>query len=195
MGTQCRRDFPTAPDPTYTFLEKIKLTPYKKIYTIHDTIWVQFKTSQKSLYDELSSRYISTDTTFLQVTFNYHKRYRVYNTPEFFCDVVVDNIPNPDFATLYTWYNVLNFQTDCNSNNYYFKVGFIPNKTGIFSIDPNIKVVYCANKIERNFITTRFIFDLDDCNKDIWLSIPPASRGGQNASSIEKKETFFFKVE
>lgn len=105
---------------------------------------------------------------------------------------------NPEFTTLYTWYNVLNFTTDCNSNKYFFKVGFIPKETGIYSIEPKIIAADCANKIIRNYSTSKFIFDLADCNKDVWLSIPPASRGGELGStdvSVDKKELFVFKVE
>lgn len=105
---------------------------------------------------------------------------------------------NPEFTTLYTWYKVLNFTTDCNSNKYFFRVGFIPKETGIYSIEPNIIAADCANKIIRNYSTSKFIFDLADCNKDVWLSIPPASRGGELGStdvSVDKKELFVFKVE
>ena len=197
MGTQCGKDYVT-PDPTYKFLEKLTLTPYKKIYSIGDTIWVQFQTTDKSLYDQISKSRISTDTTFLRAEFYYYKRYPNENVPAFFCNVVIDNNLNPDFKTLYTWYNVLNFTTDCNNSSYFFKVGFVPKKTGIYSIDPNITVEDCANKVKRNYSTTSFIFDLADCNKDIWLSIPPASRGGELGStdvSIDKKQIFVFKVE
>lgn len=197
MGTQCRKDF-VIPEPTYKFLEKLTLTPYKKIYSINDTIWVQFKTTNKSLYDQLSYHLISTDTTFLRGGFYYYRRYPNDNVQEFFCDVDIDNSLNPEFTTLYTIYNVLNFATDCNSNRYFFKVGFIPKKTGVYSIEPNLTAVDCANKVNRDYTTTRFIFDLADCNKDIWLSIPAASRGGDNGFTegrIDRKEIFVFKVE
>ena len=88
--------------------------------------------------------------------------------------------------------------TDCNSTKYFFKVGFIPKKTGVYSIEPNISAVDCPNKVIRNFNTTSFIFDLADCNKDIWLSIPSASRGGELGFTdvrIDRKEIFVFKVE
>lgn len=197
MGTQCRKDYVT-PKPTYKFVEKLTLTPYKKVYSINDTIWVQFQTTDKSLYDQLSNRRISTDTTFLGGGFYYHRRYPIGNVQEFFCDVDIDNSLNPKFTTLYTSYNVLDFATNCNSNNYFFKVGFIPKMTGVYSIEPHLQAVPCANKVNRNYTTTNFIFDLADCNKDVWLSIPPASRGGELGStdvSIDKKEMFVFKVE
>ncbi len=197
MSTECNKEV-IAINPSYEFLEKLTLTPYKKIYSINDTIWVQFQTADKSLYDKISNSRISTDTTFLQVGFYYHKLYNIGTAPEFFCDVNVDNSFNPEFTTLYAWYNLLNISTGCNSIQYFFKVGFIPKKTGIYSIEPNITLVNCANKIIQNYSTSRFIFDLADCNKDVWLSIPPASRGGElgfTDVSIDKKEIFVFQVE
>jgi hypothetical protein len=197
MGTQCGKDHVT-PDPTYKFLEKLTLSPYKKIYSINDTIWVQFQTADKSLYDQLSNTRISTDTTFLRGGFYYYRRYPVKNVQEFFCDVDIDNSLNPEFTTLYTWYNVLNFATDCNSSRFFFKIGFIPKMIGVYSIEPNLTAVDCANKVNRNYTTTNFIFDLADCNKDVWLSIPPGSRGGEDGFTdvrIDKKEIFVFRVE
>lgn len=194
MGTQCRRDFIT-PDPVYKYSEKLSLTPYKKIYSINDTIWVQFHSTDKSLYDELSDQRVPADTAYLHVMMHYTKHYRIGTTSEFFCNVIVDNNPNPDFTISATNNNDLNFTTACHSDNFFFRVGFIPIETGIYSINYRIQTFDCPNKIVRNHTTTHFTFDLDDCNKDVWLSIPRASRGGENGSSIDKKETFYFKVQ
>lgn len=72
------------PVPTHNFLEKLTLIPYKKIYSIGDTIWVKFETSDKSLYDPASYHLVSIDTTFIRGGFYYYRRYPVVNTQEFF---------------------------------------------------------------------------------------------------------------
>ena len=197
MGTQCNKEFILIP-PTYSFVEKLSLTPYKKIYAVNDTIWVQFKTTDKSLYDKISNSRIETDTTFLQAGFYYNKRFSIDTSSQLFCDAEVTNGLNIQFTKLYPWNNLLSFTTDCNSSEYFFKVGFIPKTTGIYSIDPYITAVNCANKITWNYTETKFIFDLADCNKDVWLSIPAAARGGESGFtdvSIDNKEIFVFKVE
>ena len=194
MGMQCGKDY-SEPDLKYKFLEKLTLTPYKKIYAIGDTIWVQFQTNEKSLYDQISNSIIQTDTSYLRARFSYNKHYPFDNVPAFFCDLVIDNSLNPEFTSQYNTDNMLTFSTDCNSIKYYFKIGFIPKKTGIFSISPGIQINYCANKVNYIYATSKFIFDLDDCNKDIWLSIPSASRGGEDGSVYDRKESFIFKVE
>ena len=198
MGFQCNKDVYPASTPVYEYTEKLTLTPYKKVYAINDTIWVQFKTNDKTLFDKLTSSRVATDTTFLQVGFNFHKRYPIGNTVELFSNVKVDNALDMRFAPLYTYYNVLNFKTDCSSNRYFFNVGFVPKKTGVYSIEPHGSVSPCPNKINFPYSTFRFTFDLADCNKDVWLSIPSASRGGELGHtdvSIDKKEIFVFKVE
>jgi len=197
MGFQCGKEY-IEPKPTYEFFEKLTLTPYKKIYSINDTITVQFHTNDKKLFDKVTNSIIATDTSQLFVGFYYHKRYIIGTQPEFFCEIKVDNPIDLSFTTLYPWYNVLSYKTDCSSPNYFLKVSFIPKKTGIYSLEPFISNQYCQNKIDRPYTTTKFIFDLADCNKDVWLSIPPASRGGELGYTdvqIDKKEIFVFKVE
>jgi len=197
MSTQCNKEYIQS-TPKYEFLEKLSLTPYKKIYSINDTIWVQFQTASKSLYDKLSNSQIPMDTTSLLVYLYYTKRYIIGTQPEFFCEVSIDRSLNPSFYTLYTWYNVVNLKTSCN-NQFFFKVGFIPKKTGIYSLNPGLIAEACPNKVIRDYYTSSFVFDLADCNKDIWLSIPPPARGesdpGNTERVIDRKEIFVFKVE
>lgn len=197
MGFQCGKEY-IERKPTYEFFEKLTLTPYKKIYSINDTITIQFQTNDKKLFEKLSNSLIATDTSQLFVGFYYHKRYMIGTQTEFFCDTKVDNPIDLSFTTLYPWYNVLTYKTNCSAPNYFLKASFIPQKTGIYSLEPFITHQYCQNKIDRPYTTTKFIFDLADCNKDIWLSIPPASRGGELGFTdvqIDKKEIFVFKVE
>lgn len=197
MSFQCGKD-DIKPMPSYEFFEKLTLTPYKKIYSIGDTIIVQFQTNDKKLFDFLSNSKISTDTSQLLVGFYYHKRYMIGTHPEFFCETEVDNPINVSFTTLYPWYNVLTYETNCSDQNYFLRASFIPKKTGIYSLEPFISHKYCQNKIEKPNTTSKFVFDLADCNKDVWLSIPPESRGGELGFTdvqIDNKDIFVFKVE
>ena len=196
-GFQCHKDFRPSP-PEYEFAEKLSLSPYKKTYALNDTIWVQFQTNGKNLFDKLSNSHILTDTTYLQTRFNYHFRYPAGTTPELFSEVIVDNPIDLTFTPLYSYYNILSFKTSCSSSNYLIKVAFILKKKGIFSIEPHISPERCPNKIKWYNATSNFVFDLLDCNKDVWLSIPAASRGGELGFTdvrIDKKEVFVFKVE
>jgi hypothetical protein len=198
MSLQCRKYDAEPPPPVYEFQEKISLAPYKKTYAVNDTIWVQFQTTDKSLFDKLSGKKVVTDTTFLQADFSCYKIYRPDYDTVTFCDVKIDDPVAPTLVTLYPFHGLVIYQTACNSSNYNFKMGFVPKKAGIYSIQPHIKLMYCPNKMIWQPITSRFIFDLNDCNKDVWLTIPPASRGGQLGSTdvaIDNKEIFVFRVE
>jgi hypothetical protein len=199
MGFKCEKgkDFAEF-RPKYEFSEKITLSPYRKKYTINDTIEVQFQTTDKRLFDKVTNRMISTDTTFLQVGFFYYSRYPRTDKGEFFCDIKVDNAIDMSFTILYDDYNVLNFKTDCSNNRYFFKIGFVPKKSGVYSIEPHISVADCPNKLGSQSSISNFVFDLADCNKDVWFSIPPGSRGGElgyTDARIDKKEIFVFRVE
>lgn len=90
MGFQCGKDYPI-PTPTYEYAEKLTLSPYRKTYAVGDTIWVQFQTANKTLFDKLSGNRIATDTTFLRVNFNFHRRYPIGNAVELFSETKVDN--------------------------------------------------------------------------------------------------------
>jgi hypothetical protein len=196
MGFQCYKDYPV-PMPTYEYAEKLTLIPYKKTYAVGDTILVQFQTTNKALFDKLSGNRIATDTTLLSVIFNFHKRYPVENIVELFGDTKVENVSDVSFTPLYTYYNVLTFKTDCGSSPYFFRFYFVPKKTGFYSIEPHGDVSPCPNKLTFPFSTFKFTFDLADCNKDVWLAIPPQSRGGElgyTDVSIDKKEMFVFYV-
>lgn len=131
MGFQCEKGDYVESKIDYQFSEKLILAPYKKVYAINDTIWVQFQTTNKSLFDKSSSSRIATDTTFLNITFNYHRRYPVGSVEEFFSYAKVDNGNDVTFTTLYAWYNVLKFKTNCSDNRYFFKVGFVPNNSSV----------------------------------------------------------------
>jgi hypothetical protein len=197
MGFQCEKDYP-ALTPAHEYAEKLTLTPYKKSYLVGDTIWVQFQTADKTLFDKLRGNRISTDTTFLRVNFNFHRRYPIGNTVELFSETKVENALEVSFTPLYTYYNVLNFKTGCGNSRYFFRAGFVPKKTGVYSIEPHGDVSPCPTKLNVPYTTFRFTFDVADCNKDVWLSIPPQSRSGElgyTDASIDKKEIFVFKVE
>jgi hypothetical protein len=200
MGWQCEKYIGDEVKIDHQFSEKLTLTPYKKVYSINDTIWLEFQTANKSLFDKVTNSNVDTDTSFINMIFYYHRRYPVNGIEEFFSAAQVENGIDVSFKTLYAWYNVLEFKTGCSDNRYFFKVSFVPKKTGIYSIEKGIGFSYCANKVIRPHAGfTEFPFDLADCNKDIYLSIPPASRGtsvpGQLEREIDNKRIFFFKVE
>ena len=200
MGFQCYKAYPIY-KPTYEFAEKISLAPYKKVYAINDTIWLQFQTNDKTLYDKLSNSRIATDTTFLPISFQYHKRFPINSSlpGDVLCSYKVLSGVNSVFETP-IWYNTVRIETECISTSYLVKIGFIPKAIGIYSLElPRNGVIRnCSGKLSSINAIYAFTFDLAGCNKDVYLLIPPQSRSGEQGFvdvSIDKKEIFVFKVE
>jgi hypothetical protein len=204
FGFQCGKE-DLIPVPENRFVEKLSLFPYKKTYQRGDTIWLQFQTASKTLFESLTNRVIPTDSTFMALNFLYQKRYPIpFNaTVDTFCYTTTSfglnqglKIPPASRSD-----NFLTYFSDCNSNFYFFKVGFIPKTTGIYSLNwPAGELVDCPNKVLKStYSIVNFRFDLADCNKDVYVSIPPASRGesvkGYTEKEIDNKKVFVFKVE
>lgn len=195
MGFQCEEE---VREPDFAFSTALKLSPYKKIYSINDTITVELTTNNKQLLDRLSNSLIPLDTTQLAINIFGIKRFPVPSLPEMLCDIQVENITNSTFDTSTLGNNRLYFLTGCLSPTFNFRAKFIPKKTGIFSIELGSQIEYCPGKIKSLFASSRFTFDLADCNKDIWLAIPASAREretGYTDVRIDKKEIFIFKVE
>lgn len=196
LGFTCGRDY-AEPVPTYKFAEKLTLTPYQKEYAVNDTIWVGFQTADRTLFDQLSNARIATDTSSLMLNISYSRSYPVFGPPGLLCEVKLLN--GVDFALTqqYDYHTLLRFATDCANQRYFFRVGFIPKQTGTYSINPQAYLNKCASKQAEPHTEFRLTFDLADCNKEVFLAIPPASRSGQlgyTDMAIERKELFFFRV-
>jgi hypothetical protein len=197
MGFQCHKEL-GSPEIQHRFTGKLSLSPYQKTYHVNDTIWVQFETTAKSLFDENSGSRIATDTTGIDMIFNIRKRYPTGGPVEFFSSATVENGTNVSFTTGTNLYNVLQFRTPCADSRYYFRVAIVPKKTGVFSIERVSNLFYCPLRQRQPLSTLSFTFDLNDCNKDVWQSIPASARIGETGSvdaMIDRKEIFFFRVE
>lgn len=198
MGLQCGKEAPAQIIPVYQYAENITLTPFKKVYAINDTIWVQFQTTDKTLYDKLSGRHLSTDTTFLKVFFNLTRQYPVEFNTENYADVTVENGLNVTFGPVISPTDGLTFNTDCDNKPYFFKVGIVLKKTGVFTLEPGAVVTPCADKKSVLPSSFNFTFDLSDCNYDVWRPIASQSNNGLDSYidvGIQRKQVYAFKVE
>jgi hypothetical protein len=195
MGFQCGVERITS---IYEFSEKFTLTPYKKIYHTGDTIRLQFSTTDKSLYDRLSNRRISTDTTNFSLGFQYVEHFptQSYDTLAY---TITQSGVNQGLI-ISNGYNNLILNVVCdNATSYNVELAFVPKKTGIYTIQlPSATIESCPLRSSRFPIATLFFsFDLTDTNKDIYLSIPEAQRRDSKAieAQLDSKKLFAFKVE
>ena len=195
MSTQCNKEYTP---PTYTFIEKLNLFPAQKVYHTGDTIWLQYNNVGKKLFDYKSGLEIPVDSISIPFMIGFNGRYNHPVSPaDGFCDFVSSNGINVgrylgDFGSS----DFQNF--GCNTNNNFdFIVGVVLKKTGIYSLDLFGAPRYlssCSNRVS-NYIngTLEYFFNVQDCNKDIYLTIPGAS--GNMKNKIDSKKAFVVKVE
>lgn len=203
MGTTCHKD---VEDYKYKFLEGIDLFPANKGYKTGDTIWIQYSNPNKKLFEQSSGKYISADTVSVtfQTSFNALYNYPI-NPSGGFCDYVTANGINV-IGFVGEYGSGLQQTFGCNSTNSYdFKIGVVLKQTGIYSIDLNgvpLSVSPCSYRISSfPFSSIDYQYSLRDCNKDVYLSIPPEARNeptkskGIKENLIDTKKAFVFKVE
>lgn len=198
LSFTCGRDY-AEPKLAYLFAEKLTLMPYQKEYAINDTIWMQLQTADKTLFDQLISARIATDTSYMRPAFIYEKAYPVTPAPGVICGVWAPEVANLEIIQPHDNrpYTFMQFSTDCAAKTYFFRVGFVPKQAGIYFIQPLNSLANCPNKRTWERSEFNLTFDLADCNKDIFLTIPPQSRSEQPTSAearIENKELFYFRV-
>lgn len=200
MGTECRKNDIVF---KYNFIEKVDLFPAQKSYKVGDTIWIQYVNLTRKLFDQKSNQYISVDTLGIGIQIGFNGLYDAPHMPSGgFCDFISGNTINQnpyvgDYGTS------ARFGFGCNANNSVdFKIGIIPKQKGIYSLDlggsQNI-VDGCPNKIANfPFSTIEYRYKNQDCNKDVFLEIPPNSRGespnGYRENLLDQKETYIVKV-
>jgi len=201
MGTQCHKE---EIEYKYNFIEKIDLSPTQKGYKIGDTIWIRYSNPDKRLFDNKSGNYIAADTVSVGFQVSFNSRYNAPVSPSGgFCDYVTANGVNVgrylgDYGT------GLSTTFGCNSNGgLLLTVGIVPKQKGIYSLDllsaPE-SVTACANRSSGFPISTiEYRFNVTDGNKDVYLSIPPISRGesekGYTESKIDSKQVYIVNVE
>lgn len=201
LGTQCRKDEIVF---KYNFIERVDLFPAQKSYKIGDTIWIQYVNPNRKLFDQKSSQYISADTLGIGIQIAFNSLYNAPVNPSGgFCDFISGNIIN---SSLYhgAYGTSGRFGFGCNiNNNLDFKIGIIPKEKGVYRLDlggGSNNVNGCPNKIVNfPFSTIEYRYKNQDCNKDIYLEIPPNSRGespkGYTENLIDQKETYIIKVD
>ena len=200
MGLECKDKF----NATYKFSEKFTLTPYKKVYAINDTIKLEFKTRDKNLLDNITNSKITTDTTSFWLPFVYEPRYPLpaLNDKDTLANVIIGDKSSSDKSIYRAEGNLFaNFYADCNTAPYYLvKISFIPKKAGIYTLrSPASEAVFgCTGRVNKFPLSLiSFTYDLEDCNKDIYLSIPESQRKDSKyyEELMDKNQLFAFKVQ
>lgn len=207
MAFQCDMEGPVI-EYQYNFVENIDLYPANKNYKVGDTIWIEYNNSDKKLFDAKSKQQIAIDSVFLGFTLGFDATYYApVNPTGGFYDYVVKNADNVGLVSNPSS-SILGFTFGCNGgNSQQFKIGLKLKHKGIYilrihdnGVGPQNIVAGCPNRatvLPQSYIDYKF--NITDENKDIYLSIPPHSRGestkGYTESKIDAKQAFIVKVE
>lgn len=201
MGFQCDKD---EIEYKHNFVEQVNLFPAQKSYRVGDTIWLQYANPSRSLNDVKTSQRITADTVSIDFGLSFNIRYGVQFIPvDGLCDYITPNGLNigrtlgPGNGTGFS------YTFGCTgSSGYDFRIGIVPKQTGIYSLDlgNNGFVSSCANRtIGFPFSNIGYRFDLADCNKDVYLTIPQNARSesprGSTEEKIDNKQVYVFRVD
>lgn len=179
MGLQCEKDTDYI-SPKQRFLETVSLKPARKIYNINDTIWLRYITSNKTFLDTISGKRLPTNT----IKFNFGATLLPkYGTPtnpsDGYCNFILPTNTRAQYVTDESGTATL-FDIDCDgSSNYELAIGVVLKYKGIYvlNLPDGITLQACANQTNPyTSATLQFIYNLADCNKDVYLSIPESSR-------------------
>ena len=195
MGFQCD-EYPPEPEPTYIFKETLSLSPFKKSYSVGDTIWIGTSLNDKHLFDSKTGREVLVDSVSLPMELSYSALYQVYTRSEGFCKVVTSK-PVEAKTQNYELTTHILASYGCNQPDYRFKIGLVLLSTGVYSLKIVEKINFynCLKPqqyAKRSQIS--YTFNLNDTNKDVFLAIPAISRGGLNTEKIDSKEEYIVKV-
>ncbi len=202
MGTYCSKHYNTE-EAKQVFTEKINIYPAQKTYSINDTIWLDFQTADKTLYDSISRQRLFTS----RVKFNFQIiLIAKYDFPTLssgvYCEFIhpVNLTPIQQTSTFGT---STSFEIGCdNAPRYDTKVGLVLKQKGIYVIDiETLKLIQpCIGEVNPypgSYLI--FTYNIADTNKDIYLSIPDSDRTdnppGFTEKQLDKKLAYAIRVE
>lgn len=202
MGTTCYKGDIIDP-PKQDFVETLNLFPAQKTYLINDTIWLQFQTTNKTLFDTLSNQRLPSSSVKFLFNIVLLPKYDNPSVPSGnFCDFVLpaNVVPNTraspnGIATT--------FEVGCdNSMAYDVKVGIVLKYKGVYVLDmsSNTPLLPCSGVTNPYpSASIRFKYNLNDTNKDVYLNIPASARNefpsGLTEKQLEAKVAYAFGVQ
>jgi hypothetical protein len=203
MGLQCGKDKDYIAPPKQRFLETVSLSPAQKIYNINDTIWLRYVTSNKTFLDTISGKRLPTNMIKFKFGATLLPKYGTPTNPsDGFCNFILPANTTAQYVTnqsgTATYFNI-----DCDgSSTYDIAVGVVLKYQGIYvlNLPDGITLQACANQTNPYpNATLQFIYNLADCNKDVYLSIPASSRQefpvGFTEAQIDYKVAYAFEVQ
>lgn len=203
MGTQCHKDTEDFVSDKQSFKEKVSIFPAQKIYKVNDTLWLRFTTTDRTLYDTISKQRLPASSIKFHFGATLLPKFETPVNPSGgFCNfilpsnVVVRYFTNESGTTAA-------FEVGCdNALGYDIQVGVVLKYQGVYvlNLPDGMRTETCNNQTSPYAPSAlRFIYNIADCNKDIYLSIPASSRReypeGFTEAQIDYKVAYALKVQ
>lgn len=202
MGTYCNKEYDRI-EPKQGFSEKINLSPEQKTYSINDTLWLDFQTADKTLFDTISNQRLSTGTVTFNFTVILIAKYVNPVVPSgVYCDFIHPvNVTSYQQASDYGTATTIEVGCD-NAPRYDLKLGIVLKHKGIYVLDiATIKLIEPCDGEVNPYPSAELLFtyNVTDTNKEIYLSIPASERPenppGFTEKQLDKKLAYTIKVQ
>lgn len=202
MGTQCDKEVDYI-SPKQSFAEKANLSPVRKLYSINDTIWVEFNTSSKTLFDTISNQRLTSDAVKFKFGAALLAKYDTPDNPSGgYCDFILPGNVSASFVSTRSG-TTTSFDVGCNNApNYNIKIGVVLKHKGYYNLDmaTRSRIEPCngqSNPYPSSSIL--FTFNVTDNNKDVFLTIPASARNeypsGLTERQLDLKVIYALKVQ
>ncbi len=201
IGFQCEKDY--IDPPRQRFLEKVNLAPAQKLYNVNDTIWLKYTTTNKTFLDTISGRRLPTNNIKFSFGATLLPKYQTpLNPTDGFCKFILPNNVTAQYITNQSGTSTY-FTVDCdNTSAYNIQLGIVLKYQGIYvlNLPDGITLEPCTNQTNPYpSARVQFIYDLPDCNNDVYLSIPATARQefpiGFTEAQINFKVAYALKVQ
>jgi len=203
MGTQCHKDVEDFVSDKQSFKENVSIFPAQKIYNVNDTIWLRFTTTDKTLYDTVSKQRLPASSIKFHFGATLLPKFETpVNPTDGFCDFVLPSGVVESYVTNQSG-TAASFEAGCdNVPGYNIEFGVVLKYQGVYvlNLPDGMRTETCNNQTSQYAPSLlRFVYNVADCNKDIYLSIPASSRKefpeGFTEAQIDYKVAYALKVQ
>lgn len=201
LNFRCEKELPVA--FAQTFEIPVNISPVKKSYSLHDTIWLETDITGKSLFDTKTQQFILADSGSITFRASYFQfGGAIKNPANGFCEVIGANgvMVQRELSTTTTVAAIHNY--GCGQAGYKLKIGFKPNYKGTYSLSllKDILLLKCPNKILPYNASISYKYKNVDLNMDVFNSLSHSDKGYNDgnrfhSNRINNREAFIIRVE
>lgn len=204
LNFRCYKDVAYMDNTRYAFKIPVDITPQKRTYTLADTVWLEADVTGKALYDTMSARNVTVDTSYLSVNVYYIQMAATTTNPaDGLCQILS---PTTNTVTRQLYKGAASaslYQYGCGQASFRWKLGFKPNYRGTYAIpiDRGGTMGFCGTVRDYFDAFYNFQYKPANLNKEAYEALPDSMRRKESynatyfADGFAKGTIFMVKVE